>query len=113
MRAARGSAANSARTAGGWLPGPVARRRAAACAVRVPIGYMRTWAPTQASSVRPPVRVEARHRPRSPPRGAVSVGGLGVPVWVQAWVIDCAHGRFPPFVLSPAAARVSALQVPG
>ena len=56
MRAASGSAANRARTAGGCSPGRM-RGSGRSAAVRVPSGYMSTWAPTQASSVSPPVSV--------------------------------------------------------
>ena len=49
------------RTDGGrLLAGPVAGSGRSA-SVRVPSGYISTWAPTQASSVRPPVRVAGLH----------------------------------------------------
>ena len=45
---------------GGCSPGRL-RASGRSDSVRVPSGYMSTWAPTQASSVRPPVRVAGLH----------------------------------------------------
>ena len=78
MRAASGSAANRARTAGGWSPGRL-RGSGRSTAVRVPSGYMSTWAPTQASSVSPPVRRRGAAQAAQPAPGAASGRRPGVP----------------------------------
>ena len=95
MRAASGSAANRARTAGGWSPGRL-RRSGRSCSVRVPSGYMSTWAPTQASSVSPPVSVAGLQRARRPPRGAPSGAAVVCDSGAEPGPLDRPHAPVPP-----------------
>ena len=80
MRAASGSAANRARALGGCSPGRL-RASGRSASVRVPSGYMSTWAPTQASSVSPPVRVAGLQSARR----RTSWRSLGQPPAVRLW----------------------------
>ena len=81
-------------------------------AVRAPRGYMSTWAPTQATSVSPPVSVEGRQSPRSPDGGGVSTAG-SVCQAGRRLGSSVARTAVAPVRPPPAAALVSALQVPG
>ena len=83
---------------GGCSPGRL-RGSGRSVAVRVPSGYMSTWAPTQASSVRPPVSGRGATQPAQAASWRAPRGAFACATLEQARAVGCAHARSSPFVV--------------